>query len=89
MSTELGFFDYLERIEQLAARPTALDQLNQWIDWSSFEPVLQENPDYKERSKGGRKPYGSILMFKVLVLQKYYNLSEEDTVPRNAVTTIA
>jgi hypothetical protein len=36
------------RVKQLAARPTALDQLNQCIDWSSFEPVLQENLDYKE-----------------------------------------
>lgn len=79
MSTELGFFDYLERVEQLAARPTALDQLNRCIDWSSFEPVLKENLDFKKRSKGGRKPYDSLLMFKVLVLQKYYNLSEEDT----------
>ncbi len=29
MSTELGFFDYLGRVERLAARPTALDPLNQ------------------------------------------------------------
>ena len=79
MSTEIGFFDYLERVEQLATRPTALDQLNQCIDWSSFKSVLKENLDYKKRIKGGRKPYDSLLMFKVLVLQKYYNLSEEDT----------
>ena len=79
MSTEIGFFDYLERVEQLAAKPTALDQLNQCIDWSRFESVLKSNLNYKERSKGGRRPYAVLLMFKVLILQKYYNLSEEDT----------
>ena len=79
MNTEIGFSDYLERVEQLAARPTALDQLNQCIDWSSFEPVLKKNLNYKKRNKGGRKPYDPLLMFKVLILQKYYNLSEEDT----------
>ena len=79
MNTEIGFSDYLERVEQLAARPTALDQLNQRIDWSSFEPVLKKNLNYKKRNKGGRKPYDPLLMFKVLILQKYYNLSEEDT----------
>lgn len=79
MNTEIGFFDYLERVEMLAAKPTALDQLNQCIDWSNFELVLASNLNYKERHKGGRKPYDSILMFKILILQKYYNLSEEDT----------
>ena len=56
MSTELGFFDYLERVEQLATRPTALDQLNQCIDWSSFGRVLRENLDYKKRSKAVESP---------------------------------
>ena len=32
--------------------------------------------NFKDRSKGGRKPLDSILMFKVLILQKYYYLSE-------------
>ena len=79
MSAELGFFDYLECVEQLAARPTALDQLNQCIDWSGFESVLNSKLNYEERSKGGCKPYKALLMFKVLILQKYYDLSEEDT----------
>lgn len=79
MSNEVGLFGYLDRVNELAQRPTALDKLNECIDWFSFEPVLTEHLDFKERTKGGRKPLNSVLMFKVLVLQKYYNLSEEET----------
>ena len=40
--------------------PTALDKLNESIDWSCFEPVLKEHLNFKDRSKGGRKPLDSI-----------------------------
>ena len=79
MSGEAGLFGYLNRVNELAQRPTALEKLNESIDWSSFEPVLREHLNFKKRPKGGRKPLDSILMFKVLFLQKYYNLSEEET----------
>ena len=31
------------------------------------------------KSKAGRKPYDVVLMFKVLVLQHFYNLADEQT----------
>lgn len=79
MTNEIGLFGYLDRVNELSKRPTALDKLNESIDWLSFEPVLIEHLNFKDRSKGGRKPLDSILMFKILILQKYYNLSEEET----------
>lgn len=79
MSNEVGLFGYLDRMNELEQRPTALDKLNESIDWSGFKPVLKEHLNFKDRSKGGRKPLDSILMFKVLILQKYYRLSEEET----------
>ena len=33
----------------------------------------------KDISHGGRPPFDAVLMFKVLVLQALYNLSDEDT----------
>ncbi|MDQ8196194.1 IS5 family transposase [Coraliomargarita sp. SDUM461004] len=79
MSDEVGLFGYLDRVNELKQRPTALDKLNESIDWSCFKSVLKEHLNFKDRSKRGRKPLDSILMFKVLILQKYYNLSEEET----------
>ncbi|MDQ8194995.1 hypothetical protein QEH59_11200, partial [Coraliomargarita sp. SDUM461004] len=74
MHNEVGSFGYLDRVNKLKQRPTALDELNESIDWSCFKSVLKEHLNFKDRSKGGRKPLDGILMFKVLILQKYYNL---------------
>ena len=63
MSYGVGLFGYLDRVNELAQPPTALDKLNQSIDWPCFEPVLKEHLNFKDRSKGGRKPLDSILMF--------------------------
>ena len=56
MHDEVGLFGYLDRVHELAERPTALDKLNKSIDCSGFEPVLKEHLNFKDRSKGGRKP---------------------------------
>ena len=79
MNGKVRLFGYLDRVNELTQRPIALEKLNESIDWSSFEPVLREHLNFKKRPKGGRKALDSILMFKVLFLQKYYNLSEEET----------
>ena len=61
MSGEAGLFGYLNRVNELAQRPTALEKLNESIDWSSFEPVLRERLNFKERPKEGRKAAGQCL----------------------------
>ena len=58
-----------------------INKLNDVIDWELFRPELEsllgyDNPDL---SKGGRPPFDPVLMLKVLVLQKYHNLSDEQT----------
>jgi len=45
--------------------------------------------DARDARKGGRSPFDSVLMLKVLVLQRYHGLSDDETVPRNVVTTTA
>jgi len=74
-----GLFDHFNRAEELSKQPTALDKLNERIDWEYFRSTLEENLDYSESIEGGRPPYDPVLMFKVIILQKYYSLSEEDT----------
>jgi hypothetical protein len=46
MNDEVGLFGYLDRVHELAERPTALDKLNESIDWSCFEPVLKEHLNF-------------------------------------------
>jgi len=56
-------------------------RLNKAIDWETFRPLIEEVAGYntKDRKKGGRPPFDPILMLKILVLQKYYGLSDDNT----------
>lgn len=51
------------------------------INWELFRPELESLLVYDNRdlSKGGRPPFNPALILKVLVLQKYHNLSDEQT----------
>lgn len=46
-----------------------------------FRGLLEEVTGYntKDVSKGGRPPFDPVFMLKVLILQKYYGLSDEAT----------
>ena len=74
-----GLFDYQERQEALSQRATPLDRLNERLDWELFRTDLEGHLDYQCGPQGGRTPWCPVLMFKILVLQKYYDLSEEQT----------
>jgi len=75
----MGLFDYEFQLEKIKAHQPPLQKLNAIIDWEMFrEPI--EKVLYKEpKSNAGAKPYDRVLMFKILVLQRYYNLSDEQT----------
>jgi IS5 family transposase len=75
----MGLFDYEFQLEKIKAHQPPLQKLNTIIDWEIFrEPI--EKALYKEaKSNAGAKPYDRVLMFKILVLQRYYNLSDEQT----------
>jgi hypothetical protein len=53
-----------------------INKLNDAIDWELFRPELESLLVYDNRdlSKGGRPPFNPALM-----LQKYHNLSDEQT----------
>lgn len=65
---------------RLEKRVTGLDKLQQVIDFEVFRPVLEEQTDFVgESSRGGRPAFDLVVMFKVLVLQRYHDLSDEET----------
>ncbi|MDA8162457.1 MAG: transposase [Desulfobacteraceae bacterium] len=53
-----------------------LVQLNKIVPWEEFRPLFEEI-QYKRISNAGRKAYDVVLMFKILILQSLYNLSDE------------
>ncbi len=77
--TNQGLFEYQERIEKLGKTP--LDKLNENIEWEDFRPILTELLALKEqKAPGGASHYDYVFMFKILIIQKYYNLSDEHTI---------
>ena len=76
---QIGFWDESLRLEKLSELGDSLERLNNAINWEIFRPTL--NKVFKKQAKGagGRPPYDYLLLFKVLVLQRIYNLSDDQT----------
>lgn len=53
-----------------------LDQLNSLINWEDFRPNLETIRQKERKSNAGRKPFDVVFMFKILILQSLYNLSD-------------
>ena len=74
-----GFFDLDNRYESLSHLGDPLEVLGRAIPWETFRPVLNKALRKFKKSNAGRKPYNPVLMFKILVLQSLYNLSDDQT----------
>lgn len=76
---QLGFFDLSHRYDALTQKGDPLEQLAQHIPWARFRKPLEKSLCRSQRRKGGRPPFDALLMFKILVLQALYNLSDDQT----------
>lgn len=78
MSKARGLFDEQIRLEKLSKKQDPLEQLVRHIDFEFFRMPLSKFFDTAaDRSKGGRPAYDYVLMFKILILQRYYNVSDD------------
>jgi len=77
MAGQPGFFDLSERYEALSAAGDPLERLAAVVDFELFRGPLIAALRRGSRAKGGRPPFDPVLMFKVLVLQALYSLSDE------------
>ena len=77
-----GFFDVERRLEVISAKGDPLETIKTTVPWEDFradiEVVTEPSPE-ERKSNAGRKPYDTILKFKIVVLQSLYNLSDEQT----------
>jgi hypothetical protein len=79
MSGQAGFFDAEERLRWLSASGDPLERLRAVVEFEAFRLELEAALPRADRSRGGRPPYDAVLMFRVLVLQALYTLSDEQT----------
>lgn len=72
-----GLFDLQTRFSRIDKNTDPLARLSEIIDWEQFRPALQTLRDKPRKSNAGAKGYDRVLLFKGLILQSLYNLSDE------------
>jgi transposase, IS5 family len=78
-ASERGLFDAMDRLSQIDSMGDPLANLNVIMDWHIFQPVLDRLPRDEAKGPGGRPGFYPMFMFKVLILQSLYGLSDEQT----------
>ena len=76
---EQGFFGEHFRLEKISKQGDPLERLNAVINWGIFTPILEKIRVKERKSNAGSKPYNPLMMFKILILQRYYNLADGQT----------
>jgi IS5 family transposase len=71
-----GFFDEDDRLRELSRLGDPLEKLNRNIRWEIFRPAITKALKKIAKGPGGRPPYDYILMFKILILQRLYHISD-------------
>lgn len=74
---QTSLFDLENRYASLSEAGDPLERLEAVIDWELFRSILERLDAKDRKSAAGRKPTCRILMFKMLILQRLHNLSDE------------
>lgn len=74
----ISLFDESTRLEKISELGDNLEKLNKVVNWEIFREVINK-VFYRENKGYGRPPFDYIMMFKILVLQRLFNLSDDQT----------
>lgn len=77
---QIGFFDADRRLNMLSAKGDPLVKIKQVVPWEDYRPDIEAvalTPAKDKKSKAGRKPIDCLVLFRMLILQALYNLSDE------------
>jgi transposase, IS5 family len=74
---QLGFFDFDMRLNHINKAGDPLAQFNDTVDWEVFRSTLAEARKKPKISKAGTKGFDVVLLFKILILQSLYNLTDK------------
>jgi transposase, IS5 family len=77
---QFSFFDADKRLAAISAKGDPLEMIDSVVPFESFRAEIEAvvlTPAKEKKSTAGRKPIDVIVMFRMLVLQSLYNLSDE------------
>lgn len=70
-------FDEQETIQKLSAIGNPLERISQVLDFEVFRNSLESKLlNTNKKNNAGAKPYDVLMMFKILILQRYYGLGD-------------
>ena len=73
-----GLFDIENRLEYLTENGDILPNLKKLVSWENFREELEVIYAHERKSNAGRRPFDVVMMFKILILQSLYNLSDDE-----------
>jgi IS5 family transposase len=74
-----SFFDVETQLDKIYQLNDFLPKLQSLIDWEMFRTDLNKVREKERLSPAGRPPFDVVFMFKILILKKLHNLSDEKT----------
>jgi len=72
-----GLFDNQFTIDRLSEIGNPLEKISKVIDFEIFRETLESNLlNTNKKNNAGAKPYDVVMMFKIMILQRYYGLGD-------------
>jgi len=74
---EKGLFDEQFTIERLSTIGNPLEKISNVIDFETFRITLESKLlNTEKKNNAGAKPFDVVMMFKIMILQRYYGLGD-------------
>lgn len=72
-----GLFDDQETYEKLSAIGNPLEKIINVVEFEMFRDILETKLlNQNKKNNAGAKPYDVVMMFKIMILQRYYGLGD-------------
>ncbi len=76
---QMGLLDEDNRLKRLSDIGDPLEKVASAVNWEKFRPILNAVFSKEPKGAGGRPPWDYCLMFKILLLQQWYMISDDNT----------
>ena len=76
---QMNFLAEYSRLDRLSEMGDPLEKVAVTVDWELFRPIIDNTLRKEPYAKGGRPPFDSIMMFKIVMLQQWYGIADDNT----------